>query len=201
MSLLCRKEISMALERDEILADNLRESLNLYQRSLVWAMTAAAAFFIFSLSLGNPMMPSVPILYGELSRPIAWMIALGLSFVLGILAGSALGNANATLSRLSTLEGVKQDVLDDILLYPSLATNTNSLVRFGTILFSPVMVLIGFSLEISREWAGGAHRNPSWWLGLAIFVVIIAAPYVGIATQVRQLVGSWHNNSFNPTPR
>ena len=179
----------MALERDEILADNLRESLNLYQRSLVWAMTAGAAFFIFSLSLGNPMMPSVPILYGELSRPFAWTLALGLSWVLGILAVSALQNANAVLSRLSKLEGVNRDVLDDILLYPSLATTTNSLIRFGTIFFSPVVVLIGFSLEISREWAGGAHKNPSWWVGLAIFVVIITAPYVGIATQVRRLVG------------
>ena len=113
----------MALERDNILVDNLRESLNLYQRSLVWAMTAAAVFFIFSLSLDNKTMRSVSILYGEVSRPIAWMLAMGFSFVLGLLAGSALVNAKATLSRLSKLEGVHHDVLDDILLYPSLATN------------------------------------------------------------------------------
>ena len=187
----------MAIERDKILVDNLRESLNLYQRSLVWAMTAAAAFFIFSLSLGNPSMPSIPVLYGEVSRPVAWILALGLSFVLGILAASALGNANATLSRLSKLEGINQDVLDDILFYPSLATNANSVVRFGAVLFSPAAVLIGFSLEISREWSGGAHRNASWWVGLLIFVIIIAAPYVGIVIQVRQLARSRANNSFN----
>jgi hypothetical protein len=43
---------------------------------------------------------------------------LGLSIVLGILAGWALGNAKANLSMVSKLEGVEQDVLDDILLYP-----------------------------------------------------------------------------------
>ena len=183
----------MAIERDMILIDNLRESLNLYQRSLIWAMTAAAAFFILSVNLGNPTMPSVPILYGELSRPVAWIVALGLSIVLGILAGSALGNAKANLSRVSKLEGVGQDVLDDILLYPSLATNSNGWVRVGTVLFSPVTVLIGFGLQISREWTGGAHRDPSWWVGLALFVVLIAAPYVVIASQVWQRVGSRSN--------
>ena len=34
----------MALEQDTILVENLRESLNLYQRSLVWAMTAVPSF-------------------------------------------------------------------------------------------------------------------------------------------------------------
>jgi len=177
----------MALERDEILVGNLRESLNLYQRSLVWAMTAAAAFFIFSLSLGNATMPSVPILYGEVSRPVAWMLAMGLSFVLGLLAGSALVNAKATLSRLSKLEGVKPDVLDDILLYPSLATNAYKWIRIGTALFPPVVILIGFGLQVSREWSRVAHNNPIWWLSLALFVMIIGAPYVVIAIQVREL--------------
>jgi hypothetical protein len=177
----------MALERDKILADNLRESLNLYQRSLVWAMTAAAAFFIITFSLRNPTAPSVSILYGELSRPAAWMLAFALSIVLGVLAGSALGNAKATLSRLSTVEGVNQDALDDILLYPSLATNANGWVRFGTILFSPVTVLIGFSVELNRELASGARMESETGLGIAFLIIIIAAPYISIAVQVKKL--------------
>ena len=59
----------MALDRDAILVDNLRGALDLYQRSLVWSMTAAAAFFVLTLSLGDPTFASVSVLYVQLSGP------------------------------------------------------------------------------------------------------------------------------------
>ena len=176
----------MALDPDVILVENFRESLNLYQRSLVWAMTASAAFFVLTLSLGDPKLPSVSVLYGQLSGPAAWFVALGLFFVLGILAGSALRSAEASLAKLD----VKSDVIAAVLLYPSLATNTNGFVRIGTVMFSPIAVLIAFGLELRRESAGALERDVSWWLGLAMFVVLIAAPYLGIASRVWHQLGA-----------
>ena len=38
------REANMALDHDVILVENFRESLDLYQRSLVWAMTASPQF-------------------------------------------------------------------------------------------------------------------------------------------------------------
>jgi len=111
----------MALERDAILIENLRESLSLYQRSLVWAMTAGAAFFILSFSLADPKMPSIPVLYGELSRPVAWYVAFGLFFVLGILAGSALQNVEVTLSKMKEPK-IDQSVLATEALWLSTTT-------------------------------------------------------------------------------
>lgn len=93
----------MSLDRDAILLDNLRASLDLYQRSLVWAMTAAAAFFVLTLSLGD---------------------------------------------------------------------------------------LIAFAIELQREAASSAPRSAAWWLGLLMFVVLVAAPYAAIAGRVWYRLGS-----------
>ena len=183
----------MALDHNVILVENFRESLNLYQRSLVWAMTAAAAFFMLTLSLRNPKLPSVSVLYGELSGPAAWFVALGLFFVLGILAASALRNAEAALGRLD----VESKVVEAVLLYPSLATNTNGFVRVGTVLFSPIVVLIAFGLELWREADGEVARDVWWWFGLALFVVLIAAPYLAIVSRVRHQLGT---QSSKPRP-
>lgn len=176
----------MALDHDVILVENFRQSLDLYQRSLVWAMTAAAAFFVLTLSLGDSKLPSVPVPYGQLSGPAAWLVALGLFFVLGILAGSALRSAEAALAKLD----VQVKMVAAVLLYPSLATNTNGFVRIGTVLFAPIAVLIGFGLELRRESVGAIERDMSWWLALMLFVAVIAAPYLGIASRIWHPLGS-----------
>jgi hypothetical protein len=178
----------MSLDRDAILLDNLRASLDLYQRSLVWAMTAAAAFFVLTLSLGDSNLPSISVLYGQLSGPAAWFVALGLFFVLGILAGSALRNAEAVLGELH----VPREVVDAALLYPSLATSRNGPVRVGTVIFPPITVLIAFAIELQREAASSAPRTAAWWLGLLMFVVLVAAPYAAIAGRV------WHHLGSRP---
>ena len=176
----------MALERDSILVENLRESLNLYQRSLVWAMTASAAFFVLTLTLGDSTVPPVSVLYGRLSGPAAWFIALGLFFVLGILAGSALRNAQAVLAKLR----LDQDMTQAVLLYPSLATNPTGFVRIGTVVFPPLTVLIAFAIQLRREFDGTFERGIEWWLGLVLFVVFTAAPYLDIAVRVWHQLGS-----------
>jgi hypothetical protein len=178
----------MALDRDAILVDNLRGALDLYQRSLVWSMTAAAAFFVLTLSLGDPKFPSVSVLYGQLSGPAAWFVALALFLVLGILATSALSNAEAILTRLSP----EPELLEALLLYPSLATNPNGFVRIGSVMFPPIAVLLGFGLELRREWTGEPH-DAAWWFGLALFVVLIGAPYAAIATRLWHRLGSRQN--------
>ena len=50
----------MPLEREKILVDNLLTCLNLYQTSLVWALTAAVAFFLLTVRLRAPSPPTVP---------------------------------------------------------------------------------------------------------------------------------------------
>ncbi len=180
----------MALDRDTILVDNLRGALDLYQRSLVWAMTAAAAFFVLTLSLGDPTFPTVSVLYGQLSGPAAWFIALALFLVLGVLAASALANAEAILTALEPEDELRRALL----LYPSLATNPNGLVRIENVLSRPVAVLIGFGLELRRE-STGEPRAVAWWLGLALFVMLISAPYATIATRL------WHQLGSRPAGR
>jgi hypothetical protein len=175
----------MALDRDAILVENLRSSLDLYQRSLVWAMTASAAFFVLTFSLSDPS-SSVTVLYGTLSGPAAWYIALALFFVLGVLAGSALRNAEAVIAAMR----VDHEVLRAALLYPSLATSGNGFIRIGTVVFCPLVVWIGFGWELYLEAATSARRGVEFWMGLAFFGLITAGPYAAIVTQVWHQVGS-----------
>jgi hypothetical protein len=181
----------MALDEDTILLENFRESLQLYQRALVWAMTAAAAFFLLTLSLGDPQPASISILYGRLSGPAAWVIAMGMFVVLGILAGSSLSNAEAALAKLR----VGTEIREAILLYPSLATTPNGFVRIGTVLLSPAVVMIGFGLELYRESDVSAPRGVAWGLGLLMWVMLVVAPYASIAYRL------WHQLGSRPYPQ
>ena len=183
----------MALDRDEILVANLRASLDLYQRSLVWAMTASAAFFVLTFRLGDPA-STVSVLYGELSGPAAWFIALALFFVLGVLAGSALQNADAVVAEMR----VDEKVLTAALLYPSLATSANGFIRVGTVVFCPVVVWIAFGWELYRESATSLQRDMEFWLGVGLFGIVTAAPYAVIVTQVWQQVGSRARQPLEP---
>ena len=125
-------------------------------------------------------------LYGRLSGPAVWFIALGLFFVLGMLADSALINAEAVLAKL----GLEHDLLQAVLLYPSLATNPIDFVRIGTVAFSPLTVLAAFALELRRE-SGTFARGVEWWGGLLLFVGLVLLPYSDIARRVWRQRGSW----------
>ena len=60
-------------------------------------------------------------------------------------------------------------------------------------LFSPIVVLIAFGLELWRESDGTVERDVWWWFGLLLFVVLIAVPYVGIASRVWNQLGAQPN--------
>ena len=91
----------MPLERETILVDNLLACLNLYQRSLVWALTASLAFFLLTLRLRDPSQPHVPLLSIEIHLATAWCLALALFLVFGGFALSALHRAEAILPQLN----------------------------------------------------------------------------------------------------
>src|SRR5262245_58397478 len=146
----------MPLEREKILVDNLLACFNLYQRSIVWAMTASFVFFLLTLRLRgdpatdydyHPQQSKVALLYTEINLPIAWLIALALFIVFGGLALTALHRAEAILTKLNP----PPELREAILLYPSLATNQNMLVRVGSVLLCPIAVVTGRSEEHTSE--------------------------------------------------
>ena len=88
----------MPLEREKILVDNLLACFNLYQNSIVWAMTASFAFFLLTLRLRAPSQPKVSLLYTEINLTTAWLIALALFLVFGGVALTALHRAEVILT-------------------------------------------------------------------------------------------------------
>jgi hypothetical protein len=180
----------MPLEREKILVDNLLACLNLYQRSLVWAMTASFAFFLLTLRLRDQSQPKVPMLYTEINLTTAWCLALALFFVFGGFALSALHRAEAILTKLNP----PTELREAILLYPSLATNQNILVRVGSVLLCPMALVTGIVIELrhgftreERSW-----KNQPWetWAGYLILSLIIIGVYGELARQVWQPFGS-----------
>ena len=180
----------MLLEREKILIDNLLACLNLYQRSLMWALTASCAFFLLTLRLRDPSQPKVPLLYTEINLAMAWCLALALFLVFGGFALSALHRAEAILTKLNP----PPELREAILLYPSLATNQNILVRAGSVLLCPLAIVTGIVIEL---WHGFTREELSWkhqpwetWGGYLILSLIIIGVYGGLARQVWQPFGS-----------
>jgi hypothetical protein len=171
------KEHAMKLDRDAVLLDNFRKSLDLYQTSLVWSMTASAVFFLLTVNLHNPHNEPIKVLYGELSSTAAWFVALGLFWILGILAATALGNTEAVLEKME-VEGEDRVVLQ---LYPSLATVPSRFIRIGAAIFSPIAVWIAFFIERHREPPFNGSKE---WVGLIVFFLVTVGPYGVIAFRV-----------------
>jgi hypothetical protein len=181
-----REERKMSLVKDEILLENLRRSLDFYQQSIVWSMTAAAACFLLALTLRNPKSPPIQVLYGEVSVSLAWAIAFAITFVLGILASSAAANVERVLAKMS----VEDDIREAILLYPSLATNSSGLVRIGTALIPPLLVFSAFEMELINEfYLGGRQPIPRTvedWFGTLLIFILVLAPYSTIVGRLRR---------------
>ena len=170
----------MSLEKDEILLENLRRSLDSYQQWIVWSMTAGATCILISLTLRNPKSPPIQVLHGEVNASLGWVIAFASTFALGILAATATGNVERILARMS----VDDDIRATILLYPSFATNSSKLVQIVTALFPPFLMFAAFEIELVNEYHRGGRRPvPStvedWLTNLLIFLLVLS-PYATI---------------------
>jgi hypothetical protein len=185
----------MPLERDAILLDNLKGTLALYQRAVLWSMTASAVFFLLSLRLRNPNRAPIQVLYGELSVEAAWALALALFFLLGGFALSMLGRAEALLAELNPPITVRRAILS----VPSLATIPNAFYRVGVVLFCPLAVFAAMAIELHREWVGRSFGDivSNALGGLLMFAVLVLALYLSIARHVWRPFGS---SSGEPGP-
>jgi hypothetical protein len=181
----------MPLEREKILVDNLLACLNLYHTSLVWALTAAVAFFLLTLRLRALSPPTVPPLSPAINPTTAWLIALALCMVLGGMALMALHRAEAILMKLN----LSSELLEAILLYPSLATNQSFVVRVGAVLLCPLAIVAGIVRavwhELRREAGNWQNLHATLWGWYFLCSLVILAVYGGIAGRIWIPFGSY----------
>ena len=176
----------MSLEKDEILMENLRRSLDFYQQAIVWSMTASSACLLLSLRLRNPNSAPIEVLYGVVSVSFGWAVAFTATVVSGVVAWSAIENVARILGRMSVAEDLRQAILT----YPSFATNPNKGVRFGTALLPPILALVASVIELINEshLPGGQpllHRSVSQWIGCITLFLLPFGPYEGIIRGLR----------------
>ena len=163
----------MAISREDILLDNIKEALALYQRSLIWGTTAALSGGLLTLRLRDPSAPPVPVLTGVLSASVAWVVAQGLYILFGALAYASLKRYVLALEALAPSE----EVLQAIQLYPSLATFPGRVFRLGSVLLPLIVTLVAWGFELQRENGGWLLRDASDWIGLVLLVLLLVTPY------------------------
>jgi hypothetical protein len=146
----------MAISKDAILLDNIKEALALYQRSLVWATTAALSGLLLAIRLREPTPDPVPVLSGTLSAPVAWAIAQALYLVFGALAFSAIRRYQLALTALNPSE----EILQAIRLYPSLATLPGRFFRLGSVFVPPLATGASWTIELLREHSTAPPTRP-----------------------------------------
>src|SRR5262245_523033 len=173
----------MALSRDEILLDNIKEALALYQRSLMWATTAALSGGLITLTLEDPNAPSVALLTGVVSAPVAWAISQALYIVFGALAYSALNRYKRALDALNPSD----DIFTAIQMCPSLATLPGRFFRLGSVWMPMLVTLASWAFELHRENHGWNMPDGGSWLGLVVLVGVLVVPYVAILTLLNEI--------------
>ena len=173
----------MTISKDDILLDNIKEALALYQRSLVWATTAALSGLLIAIRLREPTPEPVPVLSGTLSAPVAWAIAQALYVVFGALAFSAIRRYLSALTALNPSE----DILQAIRLYPSLATLPGRFFPLGSVLVPPAATAASWTIELLREHSRSPPSDRSWWVGMFFTALVLLAPYLGIGATLREL--------------
>jgi hypothetical protein len=174
----------MTISRDAILLDNIKEALAMYQRSLVWAITAALSGLLVAWNLRNATPDPVHVLTGTLSLPSAWSIAQVLYLVFGALAYSAIRRYLLALTALNPTE----EILQAIRLYPSLATLPGRFFRIGSVLVPPVATGTSWTIELLREHsASSPSLDMGGLFGLLWLSLILLAPYIAILTSLRAL--------------
>ena len=171
----------MTLSREEILLDNIKEALALYQRSLVWATTAALSGGLITLRLREPNPEPIPILFGALSAPVAWFLAQVIYLVFGALAYGALERYRRALDHLNP----SKEIFDAIQLFPSLATLHGRFFRLGSVLLPLVVTYASWIVEIIRE--GPQPLNADVVFGGIFVAAILLAPYAAILSLLRSL--------------
>lgn len=173
----------MAISKDAILLDNIKEALALYQRSLVWATTAALSGLLIAIRLREPTPEPIPVLSGTLSPPVAWAIAQALYLVFGALAFSAIRRYQLALTALNPSE----EIFQAINLYPSLATLPGRFFRLGSVFVPPLATGASWTIELLREHSTAPAPDRSWWIGMLVTALILLAPYWGILASLREL--------------
>jgi len=175
----------MLSDRDKILIDNLRAYLKIYQKIVMWSMLSAVVFLLFTLNHEGNV--AVGFLYSDLRRDIVWAVAFVLFLFLGAFGRSTLNRALYIITHLKKSSAVAQEAL----LYPSLALESNGLLRVGSVLIAPIIVVVAIVIELlhERSLPSPVDSHPGWFeIGLVILMLL--SPYFLILERIGMPLGS-----------
>jgi len=180
----------MSISRDQILLDNVKASLDLYQRSLTWGITASLSAALLALRLRSGTGPSVSLLTTQISAGPAMLIAIGLTLLFGAFAYFALRRYIEAMEGLSPNFSEDATLLNAILLNPSLATS-NRFFSIGSALVPIFVTIFTWIIDIPRE---RQDTSGSDWVGYFIWMLVFIAPYASIVLTLVRLP-RWHRPS------
>jgi hypothetical protein len=159
----------MNKEAEQILIDNLKETLKQFQSYLLWGIVAAITYYLLVLNKSSTTNLELPVIGNlhSVDTSFAKHICLAVYWLLGLMAGYALERTE----RISIKLNDSPEILKAASTYPSIATEIYPLVRVLAGLL-PVAIMVFARIEI---W------NRSLDTDMQIYkLLLLAAPYLTI---------------------
>jgi hypothetical protein len=163
----------MDKEVQDILLENLKESLKQFQNYLIWGMIASITYYILALNKSNTTNLNLPVVgsMDAVNTHFARLISLAVYWILGCMGSYALER----IERISVKLFHKKELLKAVATYPSIATEIYPLVRvFAGLL--PIVILVLGRIEL---WNNNAKTSDQIYK--MVFLII---PYLTIIIQL-----------------
>jgi len=166
---------------DDILIGNLKDALQQAQRYLISGIVSAALLVVLSMDA-----PELIALEQKVDIPTVGKVAPGPAAIILWFAYIIFGFlANSTLGRIKkiALAITEVQMMDAALTYFSLITIDNVIMRVGTMLLAPVLIMIAYLVEQYRS-ANPIDVATAFMIILGF--VLVAVPYIPLAVKLRK---------------
>jgi hypothetical protein len=183
----------METSEKQILVDNFKECVRQCQQCILWTIGASFSSLLFALQMRvigaaglKQGQGAIEILFGHLPLFGAWLLAFGIYVILGSYATYTAGQAARNADRLAPKGSGDRQTLTDLMLYPSLVTSRNPLLRLGGIVLALGLMILSWIIEIVREKGNGSWKDQPWMLMIAAAVLLLL-PYIFLFQKLRRL--------------
>jgi hypothetical protein len=186
-------------DAEEILVDNLKESLHQLQRYMVFGLGSSLFLLVLAITSRNRLSGDVRItlpsefLPGPISLSLAVAIVLSAYWISGALATIVVSRANHivgllkdSLKRSSEDLQSSSELLEAVLTYPSIPTTKVHGPRIGLALLPAIFVVVA---------AFVSELRPNSYLKVFSLVMLVL-PYIVIAVQLRTAIGGYGPDKF-----
>jgi len=159
----------MEKDAEDILIENLKETLKQFQSYLVWGIIASISYYLLTLNKSATTNLNLPVIGSMEAIDInfARLVSLSIYWILGWMAGYALERTERITLKLYH----RKEILKAVATYPSIATEIYPIVR----IFAGLLPIVIMCLGRIESWNNNSRTDSQ------IFkIAMLLAPYLTI---------------------